>query len=830
MTHDRARSTFLLDWNGLDWSRTTLGARPDWPATLQSTADLALGCTFPMAILWGEAHLLLYNGAFSALLGARHPGGLGEPVAVTWPLDEAVTRRVWQGESLTFDNHPCPLTRRGYPEEAYFTLSYSPVRDARGDACGVLVTALETTAQVLAVRRAQTLRHHAEALGEVQTAAALVSLTGTGSAGADVPWLRLHLTPDAEFPEEMRDALNGAQPVTWPCEDPTGQRRPALLVPLDGLVRGETPGAVVLGLNARVPLDDAYRSFLLHFAQQLQATLVRVQSNEHLALHQSLELERGALQAFMEFMEAVGDAADLDTLTRHVAGVVQARYPQATVQVGPAAHPGHADQPGRTALSGGEDAADVSVRLSEPGELLKEARAAQLACGTHPDGVLLTVTLPGAGSWTDRDRTVFQAIGRGLHLALSRAQTVQRLTQDREALSAFMQFTELAADSSDVRTLAARAAGVLRATLPVSSAAYLEQTSSAWIARVVSGVTDAPLVNLIAQGLPLSEPTLGLAVARREATFLEGEAVTGQALPHPYRAVALYPLFPPDAPVGVLGMGSVDRAHWSARDRAVFQAVGKSFRLALTRAAYLEQIGVQRERLADLNAELGQVIAQAARTLEGPARFLGHWLTNGGGGEGMSTETFDPLTVQDEVSRLTGAARDLKRLAALDTHDLQHELISLRDVFSAAQERSAAAGVTWQVGPLPIVRGDAALLTQAVEVLLGFTLSPTRGVQFVRVHSLDLDHEVRIVIEDDGLGLSSEEASTLFDLTVRSAQRVPLMDGGSLGPVRRVLARQGGWAWAEARLSGATVVLALPKQEDVHAMEALFMDRGNEWL
>jgi len=59
VTHDRARSTFLLDWNGLDWSRTTLGARPDWPATLQSTADLALGCTFPMAILWGEAHLLL---------------------------------------------------------------------------------------------------------------------------------------------------------------------------------------------------------------------------------------------------------------------------------------------------------------------------------------------------------------------------------------------------------------------------------------------------------------------------------------------------------------------------------------------------------------------------------------------------------------------------------------------------------------------------------------------------------------------------------------------------------------------------------------------------
>ena len=173
--------------------------------------------------------------------------------------------------------------------------------------------------------------------------------------------------------------------------------------------------------------------------------------------------------------------------------------------------------------------------------------------------------------------------------------------------------------------------------------------------------------------------------------------------------------------------------------------------------------------------------------------------------------------------------RSLQGLADLDTHALRHKLISLRDLFSAAQERSASAGVTWQVGTMPIVRADGALLTQAVEVLLGFTLSPTRGVQFVRVHSTDLENEVRIVIEDDGLGLSSEEASTLFDLTVRSAQRVPLMDGGSLGQVRRVLARQGGWAWAEARLSGAVVVLALPKVEDVHAMEALFMDEGDEW-
>lgn len=815
----------------MDWPQTPAGNPACWPAELKGATQLVLGCTFPMAVLWGPEHLLLYNAAFSALLGAKHPGALGHPTSRVWPVDEVITRRVWQGESLNFKDHLCPLTRRGYPEEAYFTLSYSPVRDGQGEVCGVLVTALETTAQVLALRRAETLRRHAEELGEVQTAGALLALAGSFKAGADVPWLSVHFAADPDFPEALRAALNSPQPVTVHWERAAGQWGPALVVPVDGLVRGETPGAVVLGLNERVPLDEAYRSFLRHFAQQAQATLVRVQSHEHLVLHRSLEVERAALQAFMEFMEAVGDTADRDTLMRRAASVLQARYPDAAVQLAEerATRLDGTEHAGLTVFERHEADVNVTVQLHGPAGQHGDVRSARLSYGTPMNGGLLAVMLPGAGGWTDRDRTVFQAIGRGLHLALSRAQTVQRLHEDREALSAFTQFTELVAESSDVGTLAARAAQVLRATLIDSSVAYLERLPTGWVAREVSGVTDDGLVTLLAQGLPTSEPTLELAVTRRDVTYLEAGTVSGQAPPHPYRAVALYPLFPPDAPVGVLGMGSVSRTHWSQRDRAVFQAVGQSFRLALTRAAHLEQIGRQRERLADLNAELGQVIAQAARTLEAPARYLSHWLTEGAGGQEPSAGSFDPLVVHDEVSRLKGAARDLQGLADLDTHASRHELISLRDLFSAAQERSAAAGVTWQVGAMPIVRADGALLTQALEVLLGFTLSPTRGVQFVRVHSTDLENEVRIVIEDDGLGLSSEEASTLFDLTVRSAQRVPLMDGGSLGQVRRVLARQGGWAWAEARLSGAVVVLALPKVEDVHAMEALFMDEGDEW-
>jgi len=82
--------------------------------------------------------------------------------------------------------------------------------------------------------------------------------------------------------------------------------------------------------------------------------------------------------------------------------------------------------------------------------------------------------------------------------------------------------------------------------------------------------------------------------------------------------------------------------------------------------------------------------------------------------------------------------------------------------------------------------------------------------------------EVQVTVEDDGVWLASEEAATLFDVAVRSDQGVPLLEGGGLIQVRRVLARHGGWAWAESISSGGKIVLAFPQDAAVGELEALF--------
>ncbi|MCP2014552.1 PAS domain S-box-containing protein [Deinococcus sp. HSC-46F16] len=241
------------------------------------------------------------------------------------------------------------------------------------------------------------------------------------------------------------------------------------------------------------------------------------------------------------------------------------------------------------------------------------------------------------------------------------------------------------------------------------------------------------------------------------------------------------------------------------------------------------RVAERTRRLADLNAELGNVITRTAHNLEAPARRLGQALDPGRpfGPEALDTlSSYDPSALRDEVTRLRGIAQDLRQLAQLEQRGVTKELLPLGELFEEVRAEASTtprgAQVQWLIDPLPIVRADRALLRQALEVLTTFTLSETRGARYVTVGSQEVEGEVQIMVEDDGLGLTGEEAATLFDLAVRTDQSVPLLEGSGLSQVRRILARHGGWAWAEALRTRGKVVLAFPRDELVNKLEALF--------
>ncbi|MBU4612521.1 PAS domain-containing protein [Achromobacter sp. GG226] len=114
--------------------------------------------TFAMCATWGPEQTLLYNEAYATVLSMRHPWALGQPIHEVWPdvwADIAPSvQRVLAGEALRFDSQRLVMTRHGYPEETYWTYSYSPLRE--GEVVqGLLNVTTEVTALVLAQRRAE---------------------------------------------------------------------------------------------------------------------------------------------------------------------------------------------------------------------------------------------------------------------------------------------------------------------------------------------------------------------------------------------------------------------------------------------------------------------------------------------------------------------------------------------------------------------------------------------------------------------------------------------------------------------------------------------------
>ena len=121
-----------------DWSRTALGAVEEWPDRLRAVAGLVVAAPVPMTVLWGPEFIQIYNDGYRDILRSRHPECLGMPCRECWPEAWAFHAPVLQavrehGASYRFEDQELPTQRDGVAQEAFFTLSFSPIPVAEGD-------------------------------------------------------------------------------------------------------------------------------------------------------------------------------------------------------------------------------------------------------------------------------------------------------------------------------------------------------------------------------------------------------------------------------------------------------------------------------------------------------------------------------------------------------------------------------------------------------------------------------------------------------------------------------------------------------------------------
>ena len=298
---------------GFPWAATPLGAIDTWPVALTGALRLVLASKQPMWLYWGPDLRTFYNDAAIPVLGARHAHALGVPVAElapeVWAEVGPAFARAQAGASAFAEDISLVVLRNGAPEETFFTFSMTPVHGADDAVAGVLGAAIETTAQVLARRRLETLHAFATRVAgataaidasHAVTAAlatdpgdvafALVYLlevggeTATLASAAGVP------AGSRAAPATIELAAPEPTPPAWPLRrvartgrgeiatelarrlgDAPAGAQTAVVLPLPGA--DGLGGFLVVGIAPMRQLDAGYRGFLDRLAAQLAAEL-----------------------------------------------------------------------------------------------------------------------------------------------------------------------------------------------------------------------------------------------------------------------------------------------------------------------------------------------------------------------------------------------------------------------------------------------------------------------------------------------------------------------------------------------------------------------------
>ncbi|HEY9806616.1 MAG TPA: GAF domain-containing protein, partial [Candidatus Obscuribacterales bacterium] len=306
-----------------DWSQTPLGPVEQWSQSLKTAVRIMLTSRQPMFVWWGKELINLYNDAYKAIVGGKHPEVLGQPAAQVW-------REIWdqvgpRAESVmsrnegTYDEALLLIMERyGYPEETYYTFSYSPIPDDEGSTGGIICANSDDTQRIIGERQLALLRELAAKTVDARTfdEACKLSVSCLATNRYDLPFALIYLID----PEQHHLSLAGTSGIepghaiapkiislddpTWCFSQvletrqnclvsqlqsqfsdlPTGAwHQPpdqAIAVPISPSGQNGKAGILIVGLNPFRLFDDHYQGFLDLVSAQIAASLANAQAYE----------------------------------------------------------------------------------------------------------------------------------------------------------------------------------------------------------------------------------------------------------------------------------------------------------------------------------------------------------------------------------------------------------------------------------------------------------------------------------------------------------------------------------------------------------------------
>ena len=397
-------------------------------------------------------------------------------------------------------------------------------------------------------------------------------------------------------------------------------------------------GVIVLDFTEPHTFTPAERRFLTILAGQCAVALGRAEVTRTLEERveertRQLDTERTALAAFMAFTEAVGTKTGLTELVRQAVEVLHVRFPGESVvyyeeegglwrmrACSEDLRPEvlaviSAGLPGETPLIAEviRTRQPVFTDAWDPEQQGVEVSGEYGAAGGYPLLVngelhsLLTVGLRNTRVWSEADKALFQAVGRGLNLALERAQVARELTlQNAElqartrALEAFANLTWDLALTTDPLLLIRRALEVVMSMLADGAALYMVPEGELWYCHVQHGSVHSPeLQAVIDAGMPGSPNLLTPWITGQpyyQNVFDRANSHLPPLVGHISASVTM-PLRVEGQMTGILSFVLFEQRHWSSVDRAVLETTVQSLEMALDRAAKARLLDEERAAL-----------------------------------------------------------------------------------------------------------------------------------------------------------------------------------------------------------------------------------------
>ncbi len=306
-----------------DRTATRLGPPEAWPRSLKTAIRIMLTSRQPIWIGWGAELMFFYNDPYRSIVGGKHPQALGRPTAVVWQeiwteIGPMLATAMTGAEGTYVEEQLLIMERNGYPEETYYTFSYSPIPDDDGAAGGIICANTEDTRRVIGERQISLLRELASGSADARTwrDACRRALDAFRADPRDLPFAMLYVGA-ADGRELAFAGSHGiapghpAAPVelpadapAWPFAEALATHRPQLVDGLRARFPGLPAGAwtlppdraavipvplpreagrvavLVVGLNPFRLFDSAYAGFLELVAGQIAAAIGAAEAYE----------------------------------------------------------------------------------------------------------------------------------------------------------------------------------------------------------------------------------------------------------------------------------------------------------------------------------------------------------------------------------------------------------------------------------------------------------------------------------------------------------------------------------------------------------------------